>query len=114
MDEFRARLRAAMPRDTMITDLWSWGVHFEDGDQLSDDWLVEAAFGSDDSLDDCVDQIVELFHSKVREYDMDYDQHSDPDAFDDLVTSAAHDFIVRWRQRMPSRFEELDMSPPRP
>jgi hypothetical protein len=100
MDQFRDRLRAAMPLDTIITDLWDWDVHFEDGDHLSDDWLIEAAFGSDDSLDDCADQLEELFHCKVREYDIDYDQYADPDAFDELVTNAARNFIVQWRHQL--------------
>lgn len=93
-------LRAAMPRDSFILDLWDWDVHFEDGDSLSDDWLVAAAFGSDESLDQCAEELAELFLRMANEYGMDYDQWADPDEFGDRVLDGACQFIGTWRKAL--------------
>jgi hypothetical protein len=103
IEAFRDALRQAMPRDSMILDLWCWDVHLEDGDHLSDDWLIEAAFGDDDSLEWCVEELVELFLRRADEYNMDYNRHEDPGAFTKLVEDASEAFIFQWRLVVQSR-----------
>jgi hypothetical protein len=84
----------------MINDLRDWDIHVEDGDYLSDDWLREAAFGEADTESECAEELAELFLQKCDEYDMDYDQSSDPDGFAIRVHETAEAFIRQWRARL--------------
>ena len=96
----------------MIFDLCDWDIHVEDGDSLSDDWLREAAFGDEDSVSGCSDELAELFLEKCVEYDMDYDQTSDPEAFEEQVHEAAEAFIRQWRSRLLAAHPLLQQGSP--
>lgn len=93
-------LRNAMPRDSMILHLRDWDLHIEDGGLLSDDWIREAAFGGEDSVAWCADELVDVFIEKCNEYDIDYDQHADPEGFRVLIQEAASAFVRQWRSRL--------------
>lgn len=88
-------LRAAMPCDSMILDLWDWDEHFEE--QLGTDWLYEAAFGVEATLASCASILAEHFLAVVDDRDIDYDQHADNDAFQAMVNERAMAFIRDWR-----------------
>jgi hypothetical protein len=90
--------RACMPRDSMMLDLWDWDIHFED--DLGIDWLYEAVFGDQASLDTSAEQLAEFFLEKVDEYDMDYNQTQSDEDFDFAawVREEALTFIKHWRE----------------
>jgi hypothetical protein len=97
-------LDKCMPRESMMIDLWDWDIHFER--ELSDDWYFETVFGDLDSAQDCADELADLFLEKVDEYEMDYDQHADPDAFESLVHDEAVKFVTAWRQAIFDRYAQ--------
>ncbi len=107
LDELKRRLNECMPFNSIIIGLWDWDIHFEE--DLGGDWYFEAAFGSSKSnIDHCIKELAEFFLEKVVEYNLDYDQHNDPDGFDKMVRKEAHDFIIAWRGKIVDRFVNDD------
>lgn len=98
LEKLRSQLDKALPRYSMMMDLWDWDLHFEN--DLSDDWYYDAAFGQQSSINALAKQLAEYFLEKVEEYSMDYDHHQDQDAFRSVVMEEARQFIVNWRQNI--------------
>lgn len=89
------KLNELIPRDTMMTDLWDWDVHFET--DWDSDWYFEAVFGAASTLDTCAEELADYFHEQVDECEMDYDQQRDPEAFITHVRSEARKLLAGWR-----------------
>ena len=84
-----------MPLDSMITDLRNWDSKLED--DLSDDWYFGAIFGLSEDLDPYASELADYFLLKCAEFDIDYDQQPEDDAFQRLVSDAALRFLSSWR-----------------
>lgn len=99
-EQLMGYFRACMPLDSMMLDLWDWDIHFED--DLGDDWLYEAVFGDQASLDASAEQLAEFFLEKVDEYGMDYNQTQSDEDFDfaTWVREEAVTFIKHWRENL--------------
>lgn len=97
-------LNACMPLDSMIVDLWGWGLHFED--DLDFDWYFEAAFGGMDSAHGCAEALADYFLEKIEEYSMDYNQYEDSEEFDRLIFDEAYSFVVQWRKRIIDEYAD--------
>ena len=80
IEQLMERVCACMPLDSMMFDLWDWDIHFEN--DLGDDWLCDAIFGDEESLDGTAEQLADFFLEKVDEYDMDYDQNQSNEDFE--------------------------------
>lgn len=102
LGQLKSRINECMPLDSMILDLWDWDVHFEDA--LGNDWYFESAFGDASSVDSCADRVADFFLEKCGRFATDYEQHTDPVAFDALIREEARDFIVAWRDNTLSRY----------
>lgn len=102
LDELKARLHECMPLDGMITDLWDWGVHFEES--LEDDWYFAAVFGDPAGVDDCAEQLAEFFLENCNEFDMDYDQQGEEAEFRSRVLEQATEFVRGWRRRVVAKY----------
>lgn len=85
--ELKDQLRACMPLDSMITDLWDWDVHFEE--DLSDDWYFEAIFGDETNVGACSEVLAEFSLEKCDEYEIDYNQTASDPEFAALVFAEA-------------------------
>lgn len=96
------RLRGTMPRDSIILDLWNLDVHFED--DLDADWLYGCAFGPESSVDWCADALAEFFLDTCRRYDLDYDQHRDPEGFEEWLYDEVRKYVVDWRKAIAAEF----------
>jgi hypothetical protein len=107
MEAVRDLLGAAIPSDSMLCDLRDLGVHFEDGEYLTDEWVRSAAFGDDDPVAWCAEALAELFLQKCDEYALDYDQHRDPAGFAERIQDTAEAFIADWRARLRAAHPSL-------
>lgn len=99
-------LNICMPRDSLIVDLWDWDIHFER--ELSLDWCLEAAFGGQDSVPSCAEDLADFFLEKVTEYGMDYDQQADTIAFESFVRNESLNFILVWRMALIATYGSPD------
>ncbi|MBI5611907.1 MAG: hypothetical protein HY942_02380 [Gammaproteobacteria bacterium] len=104
--QLKDRLNECIPLDFMITDLWDWDIRFENGEELSDDWYFEAVFGSAASLKSCSEELVQFFVDKCDEYDIDYNQSADDQAFENLIEKEATGFVIAWRKNIISRYSQ--------
>ena len=102
LEALKDHLRACMPLNSMIIDLWDWDVHFED--YLSDDWYFEAVFGDEAGVDPCSEELAEFFLEKCDEYGIDYNQTDDDPEFEELILTEAKKFIMGWRQAVVARY----------
>jgi len=100
----RERIDEAMPKFSMMVDLWDWDIHFEK--DLSDDWYYEAVFGRQSSVNVLAEELAEYFLEQVDEFAMDYDQDNDPEIFHDLVMTEARQFIVNWRKNIQDQIAQ--------
>ena len=102
LDKLTEALNSCIPSDSWITDLWNWDIHFEQ--ELEYDWYFDAVFGDSTSIESCADDLADFFLSKMDEFDMDYDQYSDPETFEELLRDEARNFITKWRANIDQRF----------
>jgi hypothetical protein len=78
-----------------MTDLRDWDVDF--ADYLGDDWYFDTIFGPDAQVAYSARQLADLFLDQCRRLDLDYDQCSDPETFEELVLQEATEFVREWR-----------------
>jgi hypothetical protein len=102
LPDMKTKLNACMPKQSMIIDLWEWDVHFES--DLSDDWYFGALFGDSATADGSADRLADYFLERVEEHALDYDQHTDRQAFEALVRKESRDFITAWRNTVFDRY----------
>lgn len=105
LDEFKSMLGHSMPM-SVFTDLRDWDIHVED--DLSDDWLFEAAFGDASSLESCAEELAEFYMEKNAEYGIDNglcDSDDDP-ALSDYMREQSIKFIRAWRDVIHSLFTQ--------
>jgi hypothetical protein len=102
-EALRERLRALMPRDSMVMDLWSWDIHFEDE---SFDDISTVAFSDEDELAKYADTLAENFLRWIDEYGMDYNQQDwqSPDEFSGWIRQQCLDFLMKWRAIVKKEF----------
>jgi hypothetical protein len=95
-DELREQLRALMPRDSMVLDLWDWDIYFEDE---SFDDLSKVAFSDNEELAEYANTLAQDFLRWIDEYGMDYNQQSgqSPDEFSAWIEQQSLDFLTKWR-----------------
>lgn len=95
-EELRERLIALMPRDTIVTDLWDWDIHFE---ELSFDDINEVAFSDNDELENHASVLADDFLRWIDEYGMDYNEQDwpSPEEFVAWVRQECLDFMTKWR-----------------
>lgn len=111
LEEFKTRLNACMPLESLMVDLWEWDIHFED--DLDNGWYFETVFGEPESAQACAEQLAEFFLEKVDEYAMDYDQNANDD-FEAMILDEALKFVTSWRQRVVERYAQHGASPVAP
>lgn len=97
MADLKERLRAYMPRDSMIVTLWDWDVQFED--ELSDNWFLRAALGDDDTTEECAEELAGFFLAMVDQYgiELGLDPGSEEEAAA-MVADEATSFVEGWRE----------------
>lgn len=101
-EELRERLIALMPRDSVVTDLWNWGIRFE---ELSFDNLTEAAFADEDELAAYARDLADDFLRWIDEYGMDFGQQDwSPREFAAQIKQESLDFMTCWRARVKAEF----------
>lgn len=105
LDDLRSRLRAYMPRDSMIVTLWDWDVQFED--ELSDNWFLRAALGDDDTTEECAEELADFFLAMVDQYGIELGL--DPGSEDEaaaMVADEATSFVEGWREAIVKRLTQ--------
>ncbi len=105
---FKTHLNACMPLDSLIVDLWSWDIHFEN--DLEDDWYFETVFGEAASAQACAEQLAEFFIQKADAYVMDHDRVVTSNDFRAMVREEALKFVTSWRQRIVDRYAKPSAS----
>lgn len=102
-EELRERLRALMPRDSMVLDLWNWDIHFEDE---SFDDFSNVAFSDNDELAEYAETLAQDFLHWIDEYGMDYNQQSwqSPDEFSEWIRQQSLEFLTKWRANVKKEF----------
>jgi hypothetical protein len=108
-EELRNNLNGCMPLGSMILDLWDENVRFEE--KLSSEWYVEAAFGTEDSLAFCAEQLEVFFMSHVEDLSLDYNQKGEDELFNELVKDEARQFVKNWRKNIYSLFMRKNAIP---
>ena len=102
LEQLKDQLTQLIPTNSMILDLHVWDIHFDE--YLDDDWFFEAALGKPETAEWCSEQIKEFSLEQVNEFDLDYDQHEDPEMFESLVRAEALEFIKGWRENIAKGF----------
>ncbi len=95
LEDFIDELERLMPVDGMIADLRDWDVRLYD--ILADDWFFGSAFGPESQVESYADSLAEVFLEQVEQLGLDYDQHSNPEVFAELVHKEALGFVSAWR-----------------
>lgn len=109
-DELRETLIELMPLGFVFVDLWDWDRHFEV--ELGDDWLFDAALGSDDTEEDVVRALVDFYLEMDRDYDIDPGVLSPEELAEELHEEGVS-FVRSWRSAVVSAClpEELTSRP---
>jgi hypothetical protein len=102
--ELRERLRALMPRNSMVLDLWNWDIHFED--ESFDDISSVVFSDDDDELAKFADILTEDILRWIDENKMDYNQHGwqSPDEFSSWIRQQVFDVLTKWRENVKKEF----------
>jgi hypothetical protein len=95
-EKLRERLVALMPRESMVTDLWDWDIHFE---ETSFGDIKDAAFADDEELGQYAENLAEDFLQWIDEYAMDYNQEgwSSDEEFSEWIGERCLEFMRKWR-----------------
>lgn len=101
-EELKNNINGCMPLGSMMVDLWDDDVRFEE--DLSKDWYIKAAFGTEESLSECAEQLEEFFLEQVERLSLDYNQKGEEDLFHDLIKDEARQFVKNWRKNIYSLF----------
>lgn len=105
---FWDEIRASIPLDTMITDLWNWDVHFES--HLDDDWFYQAIFGPPEVIAACARDVADFFIEQCYELDLDYGTSPDDPDFEEMILEESEKLIRGWRQNLRRRVAESGAS----
>lgn len=101
-EELKNHLNGCMPLGSMMLDLWDDNVRFED--DLTSDWYIKAAFGTEETLSECAEQLERFFLTQVERLALDYNQQGEEDLFHDLIRDEARQFVKNWRKNIYSLF----------
>ena len=93
-----------MPRDTIVTDLWNWDIHFENY-TFADNYF-DVALGPEKYALACAEELKEDFLRWIDEYDMDYahDLWHGQEEFETYVLKQCENFIRKWRSNIKKKF----------
>jgi hypothetical protein len=99
-----------MGYDSIFTGLRDWDIHLEE--RMQPEWLFEAAFGLENSLASCAEELADEFLDALVEFDLDYNQDSPdwgPGEFQAWVVENAIIWLREWRKRIRQDLASLGL-----
>jgi len=104
LETLKRWLEDCMPLHNMIADLRDWDIHLAEG--LGDEWYFEAVFGAESSIESWAEDLSDFFIRICDEYNLDYNQGSDHEEFENIVFEEALLFLKEWRYNVFKRAEK--------
>ena len=99
IEELVSNLTDLMPLDTIITDLWDWGIHFED--LTFEDRIFDIALGPDSEVEAGARALTEDMLRWIDECHMDYAQEEyEGNEFERWIYEEALNFLHKWRENI--------------
>lgn len=103
MEKAKDTLRQLMPLDTMVTNMWDWGIRFEDF--TFEDCFFDVAIASEDFAMAQAEYLKEDIIRWIDEYDMDYaEEQFEAEGFEKWILDQCKAFILKWRNNIKDKY----------
>lgn len=98
-------LRALMPLDTIVTDMWDWDIHFEE--KTFEETYFDVALGQEEYALTQAEYLKDDLMQWIDEMGMDYAQEEfSGDEFEKWVLEQCLQFVQKWRENIVKKFSE--------